>query len=106
MREIEQHVLLGLTLNSNDPYRTKNSIIKDDMVNECLMDMYFFMLSSELDEKIHNELWEIFLKSYHSLNRLQQEIVKQDYIDIINAQDKYEEENKGKIKKKGMINYE
>ena len=77
----------------------------DEMVTDCLMNMYFYMLSSDMDEKVHEKYWRIFDDSYQKLNKEQQEIVKNDYIEIINAQNKYENE-KIKVKKKGMINYE
>ena len=80
-------------------------VVHDKEVTKCLMYMYFYMLSDDTDEKVHEEYWNKFDESYKKLNKEQQEIVKNDYIDIINAQNKNEEENI-KVKKKGMINYE
>ena len=78
----------------------------DEEVTDCLMNMYFYMLTGESKEEVHEEYWKKFQESYRKLNKEQQEIVKNDYINIINAQDKNDEEENIKVKKKGMINYE
>lgn len=98
-------ILLTSMLLGTDEYAPFCFDMHDEMVTDCLMNMYFYMLSGDMDEKVHEEYWRKFDESYKKLNKKQQEIVKNDYIDIINAQDKYEEE-KIKVKKKGMINYE
>ena len=75
----------------------------DSKVNECLMDMYFYMLyNGENNEEKKKEYFQEFENKYNKLNKEQQEQVKQEYINIIEAQKK----NRGKIKKKGMIDYE
>ena len=99
MRDIEKFVLYSMITNLSDPYDT---IHYDDEIDECLMNMYFFMISDKMNNDKHEELWQAFESSYQKLNREQQEIVKKDYLTIINAQEK----NKTKVKKKVMINYE
>ena len=77
----------------------------DEKVIECLWDMYFYMMYSGIgNEEKKEEYFNEFEKKYDKLNKEQQEEVKKEYIDIIEAQEKNKE--KEKIKKKGMINYE
>ena len=75
----------------------------DEKVIACLWDMYFYMMYSGLgNEDKKEEYFNEFGKKFDNLNKEQQEEVKNEYISIIEAQDK----NKEKIKKKGMNNYE
>lgn len=67
----------------------------DSEVNDCLIYMYFYMISS--DEKYYQEFHEKYIK----LNDEQKEVVKNDYINIINTQN----EN-SKVKRKGEMKYE
>jgi len=77
----------------------------DERVIECLMDMYFYMLYKDMDnEEKKEEYFQEFENKYDKLNGEQQEEVKNEYINIIEAQKKNRE--KEKIKKKGMNNYE
>lgn len=64
-------------------------------VNDCLMEMYFFMMSSD------DKYYQSFHEKYEKLNDYKREFVKNDFINIINAQ----EENE-KVKRKGEIKYE
>lgn len=88
-------MLLGLLgVFSEDSYI--NYPVSFDMdVNDCLINMYFYMLSS--DEKYYQE----FHEKYNKLNDEQREFVKNDYINIINAQREFE-----KVKRKGEKKYE
>ena len=75
----------------------------DPIVTNCLMDMYFYMMYSGIgNEEKKEEYLKEFGKKFDNLNKEQQEQVKNEYIDIIETQDK----NKEKVKKKGMNNYE
>jgi len=74
----------------------------DSKVNDCLMDMYLYMMYPNGNKK--EEFFHEFEKKYNDLNDEQKEIVKKDYIEIIEAQDRNIE--KEKVKKKGMNNYE
>ena len=98
MNDKIKNVLLVSSLIGTKDYSSLGFDIKDPEVLECLMNMYFFMLSDEMDEQVHEEYWKKFQQTYRNLNKEQQEIVKKDYIDIITAQDKNEKE---KVKKKG-----
>ena len=69
-----------------------SEITLDSDINDCLIKMYFYMMSG--DYKYYDD----FIKIYNNLNDKQKEYVKNDYINIINAQD----EGK-KIKKKGEM---
>lgn len=75
----------------------------DERVLECLWDMYFYMMYSGIgNENKKEEYYHEFEKKYDKLNEEQQEEVKNEYMNIIEAQNKEKE----KIKKKGMIDYE
>ena len=77
--------------------------INDDRVLECIMDMYFYMLYNGIgNDPKKEEYFREFEKKYNNLNKEQQEIVKQEYIDIIETQNK----NREKVKKKGNDKYE
>lgn len=76
--------------------------VSDPKINDCLMNMYFYIMHP--NEKKKEEYFQEFEKSYNDLTDEQQKIVKQDYIEIIETQEKNRE--KEKVKKKGMINYE
>ena len=75
--------------------------IEDDLVNDCLMSMYFYMMCDS-NNKDKEKYFKDFDSKYQKLNSEQQEIVKKDYVSIIDAQNI----NKEKVKKKGMIDYE
>ena len=70
-------------------------IIVDFDVNDCLIYMYFYMMSGD------DKYYQTFHEKYSKLNKEQQEIVKNDYINIINAQDEIY-----KVKRKGEMKYE
>ena len=79
--------------------------INDDRVQECIMDMYFYMLyNGANNEDKKEEYFNEFEKKYNELNKEQQELVKNEYVDIIETQNKNRE--KEKVKKKGMNKYE
>ncbi len=71
--------------------------IDDNDVNECLMSMYFYMMCDSTFEEKKNEYFNEFENKYNKLNKEQQELVQQDYINIIEAQDR----NRNKVKRKG-----
>ena len=76
--------------------------IDDVDVLDCLMDLYYYMLSIDVDPIKEKKYFEDFSKKYKKLNKEQREIVKKDYYDIVETRDNKVE----KVKKKGMINYE
>ena len=96
-------ILMSALLNKNEYDKfCEQSYITDSKVNECIMNMYFYMLYSIDNQEKKEEYFQEFKKSYENLDKSQKEIVKQEYIDIIETQEK----NKRKIKKKGMMDYE
>ncbi len=96
-------ILLTSLLLENDEYAPFCLDLHDDMVTECLINLYFYLLSSDMNEKVQEKYWRIFGGSFCKLNDEQREMVRNNYIEIINAQNK----NKNiKVKKKGMIDYE
>ena len=77
--------------------------INDEKVMECLMDMYFYMLYNGVgNDSKTEEYFSEFEKKYRNLNKEQQEIIKNDYTEIIESQNK----NRDTVKKKGMNKYE
>lgn len=76
----------------------------DEEINECLLYMYVFMLTDESYEK-HEEYYNEFCKRYEKLSKEKQLVVKDNYENIIKAQDE-EEKNNTKVKKKGNDKYE
>ncbi len=98
MNDKIKNILLISSLLGTDEY--ESLYIEDEKVNDCLMKMYFFMLLNESDNR-KEKMYIEFCQEYDKLNNEQQEIVKKEYLNIINAQN-----NKDKVKKKGMINYE
>ena len=50
----------------------------DEELNDCLMYMYVFMLTSEKDEK-HDEYYKEFCKRYESLDKERQLLVENNY---------------------------
>ena len=69
----------------------------DPLVNDCMMSMYFYMICDSSLDKKKEELFNEFVQKYDLLNDEQKELVKQDYLNIIEAQDR----NKEKVKRKG-----
>ena len=74
----------------------------DERVVECIMDMYFYMMYTGINDEKKEEYLNEFAKKYNNLDKEQKEMVKNEYIDIIKTQKK----NREKIKKKGMNDYE
>ena len=72
----------------------------DEEINDCLIKMYFVMMTGE-GHPDNDRLYNEFLLAYHSLSEDKQEIVKRDYQNIIDTQD----ENY-KVKRKGEMKYE
>jgi len=66
-------------------------IIEEEKVLDCIMSMYFYLLLEEKDEK-KEEYYQKFERQYDSLTPEQQEQVKQDYLSIINEQEKTSKE--------------
>ena len=71
--------------------------IDDPLVNDCLMSMYFYMLYDSNYAEKKEEKFQEFCEKYNNLDDEQKEIVKQDYLNIIEAQDR----NREKVKRKG-----
>ena len=98
--KINKEMLLITLLSGNiNPYCNSDDITFDKDVNDCLIYMYFYMLLGETKEGI--KMYRKFLEKYNKLSDEKKEFVKNDYINIINAQD----EN-NKVKRKGEMSYE
>lgn len=96
-------LLLSMSLIGTSEYA--GYYTNDERVMECLWDMYFYMMYNGIgNEEKKEEYFNEFGKKFDNLNKEQQEEVKKEYMNIIEAQDKNRE--KEKIKKKGMNNYE
>ena len=100
MNKSVMDLLLSLSLIGANEY--SNFYVSDPKINDCLMNMYFYIMHPNQSKK--EEYFKEFEKSYDDLNDEQKQIVKQDFIEIMKAQNKNKE--KEKVKRKGMINYE
>ena len=100
MNKSVRDILIASSLIRTSEY--DGNIIIDEKVSECIMDMYFYMLYFINNDSKKEEYFREFESKYQKLNKKQQEIVRDEYIDIIKTQKK----NKEKVKKKGLINYE
>ena len=95
-------MLLNMHINSYLEHdELNNKYLFDEDVIECQIRMYLLMMIEENDDN-YEKKYQSFLESYNKLNNEQQEYIKNDYLNIINAQIN----NKEKVKKKGMIDYE
>ena len=83
------NLLLSMSLIGIDEYAQEYNYLEDQQVNDCLIHMYFYMMCNDRDNK--EDMYQEFDKRYNELNNEQQELVKKDYLNIIDAQD-----NKGK----------
>ena len=88
-------LLLTMSLLGTNEYAS--FYVDDPLVNDCLMSMYFYMLYDSNYQEKKEEKFQEFSEKYNKLNDEQKELVKQDYLNIIEAQDK----NKEKVKRKG-----
>ncbi len=67
----------------------------DERVIECLWDMYFYMMYSGIGNVLKKEEYFIeFGKKFNKLNKEQQEEVKNEYINILEAKEKKSRERK------------
>ena len=103
MKMSTRDLLIAMSLIHSSEYESGH--IHDEKVLECIMDMYFYMLYGGIgNEQKKEDYFNEFEKKYKLLNKEQQDEVKNDYISIIESQEK--NKNKEKVKKKGMIDYE
>ena len=77
--------------------------IFDEKLNDCLFYMYIYMLSE--DDPKHEEYYREFCIRYEALDEERQLVVKNNFENIIKAQDE-NEKGKEKVKKKGNDKYE
>ena len=84
-------LLLAFSLINASDY-SQNTVF-DPEVDECLMNMYFYIMYGNINEEKKKEYFNEFEKCYNKLNEEQQEIVRKDYFDIIESKN-----NKGKVK--------
>ena len=57
-------------------------------VNECQLNLYMYLMSSQLGESEQERLLAKFGASFEKLDDMQREYVKRDYENIIKTQDK------------------
>ena len=96
---------LLIATNGLDEYDSFDDIpekyIFDEELSDCLFYMYIYMLSE--DDPKHEEYYREFCIRYEALDEERQLVVKNNFENIIKAQD---ENEKGKVKKKGNDKYE
>ncbi len=69
--------------------------IEDDLVNDCLMSMYFYMICDSKN-KDKEKFYKEFDEKFQKLSEDQQELVLNDYLKIIESQEKKKEKVKRK----------
>ena len=89
MKDKNKDLLILTTLLNSGEYNTE--IIMDEQVNDCLFYLYLYLLDDSNDGT--NEYLKKFNQLYESLSLLQQEIVKNDYLTILEQRQKIEEDN-------------
>ncbi len=89
MKDKNKNLLILPTLLNSGEYNTE--IIMDEQVNDCLFYLYLYLLDDSNDDT--NEYLKKFNQLYESLSILQQEIVKNDYLTILEQRQKIEEDN-------------
>ncbi len=89
MKDKNIDLLILPTLLNSGEYNTE--IIMDEQVNDCLFYLYLYLLDDSNDDT--NEYLKKFNQLYESLSILQQEIVKNDYLTILEQRQKIEEDN-------------
>ena len=85
MKDIRNFLAMSLALTSSNNYANIPTYFDDPEVSACLMEMYFFMLLE--DDKAKEKHFAKFDELYNKLSEEQQELVKQDYLNIIESQD-------------------
>ena len=87
MNNIRKFLALTLAMVPNNNYIT-GAYYTDPEVTDCLLKMYFFMLAED-DNPNKDRYFNEFDELYDKLSPEQQEIVKQDYLSIIEEQDRH-----------------
>ena len=80
-------------------YDDVEEVFHDNMVNECVLRMYFVMLTDEKDEKYSQRLKK-FEDIYDSLSYDEQQEVKEELIELERINEDFLEERKTKTKSK------
>lgn len=81
-RKAKELLILASILSSDYTAEIDFEYAFDDEINDCLMEMYFFMLTGD------EERFKAFDEIYQKLEPKKQEYVKNDYLKIIAAQEK------------------
>ena len=87
MKKSVQNILMAAALLNIGEF--SGPLIEDPAVLDCIMSMYFYMLCEEEEKK--EEFFQKFDEQYKKLNEAQQKQVQEDYLSIIEAQDKNQE---------------
>ena len=85
-------------------YDDVDTVFHDNMVTECILRMYFVMLTDENDEK-YRERFKKFEEVYDELDYDQQQEVRDELIELERIQEEKLKEQKSKTKSKRRINF-
>jgi hypothetical protein len=87
--------LLALSIIPHQEY--SGPMIDDQKVLDCIMNMYFYLLSEENDPR-KEEFFDKFSKQYDALDPREHEQVREDYLSIVKAQEEHQEKELQKEK--------
>jgi hypothetical protein len=82
MKKITKFLALSLLLTDSGEYGSDCKYYENEIVNDCIMKLYFYLLTGEEDK------FEEFDTVYKELTEEQKELVKQDYLSILKSQEK------------------
>ena len=94
--------IIGRDEDEYSSYDDVDVVFHDNAVNECILRMYFVMLTDENDEK-YAERFKKFEEVYDELSYDEQQEVKDELLEIQNLREERKENHK--IKRKNKINF-
>ena len=95
MKDIKQFLAMTLSMIPSNNYANIPSYFDNPTVSSCLMEMYFYMLLE--DEERKKEHFAKFDELYKKLTEEEQELVKQDYLNIIEGQEQNKSDESFKL---------
>ncbi len=93
---------IGIIGGDEDEYSSYDDVdvvFHDNAVNECILRMYFVMLTDENDEK-YDERFKKFEEIYDSLDYDEQQEVKDELLEIQSLREERRDDHKSKNKSK------
>ena len=63
----------------------RGDYFEDEKIDDCLMDMYFYMMYVSIGDKRSEEYFREYERKFSELTAEQQEYVKADYLNILES---------------------